>query len=283
MMNGTAVVKFQQHTITLDLADGKDFVAREFAADTFEKPLPAVFAATVSHIRGGFLDVGAHDGIYSLIAAKVRPDVRIECFEPFPLALGALRRNISINGVDERIVVRDFALSDQTGTGKLHIPRVNHGFTVVSSCSLQDDFQPWGEAIDIKTQRLDDVDLDTPPGLIKVDIEGHEHAFMAGAEETLRRHRPIMFVEVLSGARLDALDAFRQQLGYVDIRLYLTAAIGGGSVIFDDAAWNHAWVPPESLSRFLSDLHRCGLSVDVHGAPDRWLDRVRRRLSQFAS
>ena len=35
-----------------------------------------------------------------------------------------------------------------------------------------------------------------------------------------------------------------------------------GPVEFDDAAWNHAWVPAEQVPAFLDLLGRCGLSIE---------------------
>jgi FkbM family methyltransferase len=251
---------FGGYEILLDSLGGRDLVAREFFEGRFERPLPAVFAEMVRQTEGGFVDVGANNGLYSLIAAMVRPDLAIDAFEPFPPVLEVLRRNIANNALSDRIRIHEMALSDAAGRAALHIPTTNYGL-LDTSCTLQDDFQPWEQTIDIARQRLDDVALAVPPGIIKADIEGHEHAFIAGAWDTLTGCRPLLIVEVLRPARLDILETQRRELGFVDIRLQPQTAIVGAPVVFDLIAWNHVWVPPEALDPFLGTLRGLGIAI----------------------
>jgi FkbM family methyltransferase len=267
MTAATLAVPFKGKEIILDPANGTDYVVEAFARGEFEKPLPEIFAEAISETKGNFIDVGAHSGLYSLIAAHVRRDLKIDSFEPNPIVLDALRRNISLNGANDRITVHAIALSDRNVNAPLHMPTVNHGFDIVTSASLQGDFQPWNRTVEVQCARLDDIDLPESPGIIKADIEGHEHAFLAGAMETLRRCRPLIFLEVLSVGRVDDLNAVRQKLEYVDIRLQPDRAIVGGTVEFDAQAWNHAWVPIEKLNDFTSLLHRVGLVVQFVDGP----------------
>jgi FkbM family methyltransferase len=246
--------------IFLDGLDGRDFVAREFAEGRFERPLPAVFAAALRRVDGGFVDVGANNGLYSLIAGTLRPDLSIDAFEPFPPAIEVLRRNIARNELRDRIHVHEIALSDEGGPCRLHIPITNYGF-LDASCSLQDDFQRWNKTLEITRRRLDDVELAAPPSIIKADIEGHEHAFIAGAWRTLTRCHPMLILEVLSSARLEILESQRHRLGFVDVRLKPELAIVGQPVIFDPDAWNHVWVRPEGLDAFLALVQGLGLAV----------------------
>ena len=47
--------------------------------------------------RDAFIDIGANIGYYSLIAARVRPDVKVVAFEPNPRLFGFLSENIKAN------------------------------------------------------------------------------------------------------------------------------------------------------------------------------------------
>ncbi len=64
-----------------------------------------------------------------------------------------------------------------------------------------------------RTERLDDVlPADYVPALIKIDVEGAETAVFRGAIETLRRHKPIIVFDTVSGART-ATDPARPRSG----------------------------------------------------------------------
>ena len=110
-------------------------------------------------------------------------------------------------------------------------------------------------------RRLDDVVIDGPVAVIKVDIEGHEHAFLRGARGLIDRDRPIVFAEVLRAARRNLLNRFLREADYLDFRLRPDMAIHDGEVLFDAAAWNHALVPREKLGRFKEACDSFGLPV----------------------
>jgi FkbM family methyltransferase len=55
-------------------------------------------------------------------------------------------------------------------------------------------FHVWGEG-DIKMTSIDDLDL--APSFIKLDLEGYEYFALKGAERTLLRYEPYVFIEVI--------------------------------------------------------------------------------------
>ena len=62
----------------------------------------------------------------------------------------------------------------------------------------------------ISVAQLDSIDL-TPPHVIKIDVEGHEAAVLAGASRTLKDHRPAVIFETLMhvGEPALSLEPFR--------------------------------------------------------------------------
>jgi hypothetical protein len=53
-----------------------------------------------------------------------------------------------------------------------------------------------GDALaECKVVRIDDLDL-PPPDVMKIDVEGSEVSLLHGAAETIRRHRPVIVIEV---------------------------------------------------------------------------------------
>ena len=50
----------------------------------------------------------------------------------------------------------------------------------------------------VRAIRLDDfvADGNPPPGIIKIDVEGHGAQCLAGMQHIIERHRPVLFIEV---------------------------------------------------------------------------------------
>ncbi|WP_128564201.1 FkbM family methyltransferase [Methylobacterium crusticola] len=253
-------VNIAGRTFHLDSADGMDAVARQIAAGSYEAPLPFLMMATLVRIDGIFVDVGANTGIYSIMANSVAGGRKILAFEPLPKVLEALRRNLSLNNIAEQVEIHEVALSDKDGTAVLHIPDPGHGL-LETSASLEQGFQQVHSTITVPVKRFDDLAIPDLIGVIKVDIEGHEHAFLRGAQDTIMRDRPIVFAEVVGPAKRGAIGAFLHNVGYMDFRLRPDMAIHDGEVLFDDAAWNHALVPAERLAKFKEICDSCGLPM----------------------
>lgn len=154
-----------------------------------------------------FFDVGANIGYYTIyLAPLVR---RVVAFEPDPRNLAALQANAAGAG---NVVVRREAVSDRSGTGHL---------SVGASSAVGRLVAPDGAAtIAVATTTIDAVAkaLDARPCAIKLDIEGHELAALAGARETIRRHQPLIlseFARPSGGANApDGLAALLADHGY---------------------------------------------------------------------
>jgi FkbM family methyltransferase len=231
---------------------GRDQVARAMHDNGwrgFEHPLPTMFRASVDRSRGDVIDVGANTGVYALIAAATGR--RVHAFEPNPAVVPLLRANIELNRQGKRVDVIEAAVSAREGTASLFLPPPS-GTTVETSASLDEAFKEEIEAtVEVPVTTIDGYwrSIGRPAvGVVKIDVEGHEPAAVEGAIEVVGDCRPVLFVEVLSN--VDALEDLRAQLGYVDVRLSAYEAIVGDRVRFDELAWNHAWVPPESVEPF---------------------------------
>ena len=253
-------VTFAGKTFKLEAANGMDQVARQMQAGSYEPPLPFLMMATLIRTEGAFVDVGANTGLYSVLAGMVAPSRDIVAFEPHPEITAALMNNLAANNLQDRVVVHQVALSDSSGILDLYMPDQGHGL-IETSASLEKHFQQAASSIQVPVKRLDEVGLDVPVAVIKVDIEGHEYAFLRGALEIVRRDRPFIFVEVLQAAKRNLMGQFLRDTSYVDFRLRPDMAINDGEVLFDNAAWNHAFVPKERLTRFKEACDSCNLPV----------------------
>lgn len=251
---------FAGKTLRLDFLDGADQSVRDLANGSYEAPLPMLMMATLVRSTGAFIDVGANSGVYSVLAGVIAPNRQILAFEPLPSAIETIERNIKENNLTGSVRLHKVALSNRTGRAPLHLPDPAHGL-LETSASLEAAFKKIHRITEVELCKLDDLDIPFEVGLIKVDIEGHEHAFLEGAMDTIRRNRPIIFCEVLSVARLTAMTNFIRAMSYIDFRLRPDLAINDGPVMFDNAAWNHAFIPEEKMQIFKDASDSCGVTL----------------------
>jgi FkbM family methyltransferase len=151
------------------------------------------------------LDVGAHVGYYTLVSAVLAgPRGRVVAFEPNPTNHGFLKRHVALNGCGNVEVVQA-AVSDAAGTARFDFG----GGSGTGHLADQG-------ALEVRTVRVDDVcaERGLAPGAMKIDVEGAELRVLRGAEQTLRRHRPVIFLST-HGAEVhrDCLEWLRG-LGY---------------------------------------------------------------------
>jgi len=145
------------------------------------------------------LDVGANIGYYSVILSQlVGTEGRVICFEPTAWYQSVLERNLLENKVKNCEVI-GYGLSNKSGDTTISIGRDSATIHWIGDSELKAQES-------IKLQRLDDIidSLDvTSLDLVKVDVDGHEPAFLDGAWETIDRFDPVIYIEVSHPHYLD--------------------------------------------------------------------------------
>ncbi len=140
------------------------------------------------HRERDAVDVGAHEGSY--VHFMKRHARRVYAFEPVPSLAEALAWKFA-----PRVVVRNIALSRESGTAILRIPLLD-GAPVTGLASLADGTAAAAVTeIAVQTRPLDEV-FAGDAGFIKVDVEGHEEAVLYGAAKTIARCRPRLLIEI---------------------------------------------------------------------------------------
>jgi FkbM family methyltransferase len=182
---------------------------------------------TVSWFRGELaagmtvLDIGAHVGQYSLIAAaQVGPAGRVHSFEPNPVSHARLSANVALNQY-RNIALHRLAVSDRSGEATLYLPRHDN----LGEASLQ-PCQPGMQEEKVRCVTLDEwaetADLGSPArlDLIKIDVQGLEGKVLRGAQNTLRRFKPRIVCEFeerwlrASGTSSVELKRMLSEMGY---------------------------------------------------------------------
>ena len=136
------------------------------------------------------LDIGANIGVWS--EEMRRCGAAVHAFEPNPKLFAMLRAGAAPSGV----TLHPIALSDRPGEAVLMVPRGRRGYSNQGATLSAEKIggREFG-AVTVATARLDDLGIDDV-GFIKIDVEGHELAVVAGAEKTIARWRPILIVEL---------------------------------------------------------------------------------------
>lgn len=136
------------------------------------------------------VDIGANMGVWCLQMERFAG--RVHCFEPNPSCIRALERILP-----RRVSLHRVALSDRCGNARLRFDPGNTGIgtiegrnTLTGNAGIKRI-----ETLTVTTARLDDFALDHV-SLVKIDVEGHEEAVLAGAIETLARSRPAVICEI---------------------------------------------------------------------------------------
>lgn len=151
--------------------------------------------ALVKYLQAGdiFIDIGANFGIHSLLAAKlVGPTGKIYAFEPVPVNLDLLMKNIKLNKLQNMEVLPCAVSNSNKQYVEMYIP----GEEVAITASLHSCMERV-VSIEVQNVRLDDwVAFNMYPKLIKIDVEGAELEVLKGAGSLLQRCHPILLIEV---------------------------------------------------------------------------------------
>ena len=129
-----------------------------------------------------FVDIGANQGLYSLIAAQ-NPNCRqIIAFEPVPATHARLAANVALNGGAQRTVLHPLAIADTVGEVAISVAEGHTGTATLAGRE--------GQAGGNVTIRTIDAPLVDPllagenPMFVKIDVEGLEAVVIAELAKT---------------------------------------------------------------------------------------------------
>jgi FkbM family methyltransferase len=170
------------------------------------------------HAGDTVLDVGAHVGVHTVfLAGRVGAGGRVLSFEPQRPLFDLLRANIALNRL-RQVHPRHAAVSDVDGSvlvpeAQLECPANFGGLSLEEPLTAS---PAWRQGEAVPTVRIDDLELERPT-LIKIDVEGMEAKVLGGADATIARCRPVLYVE---NDREQRSDELLRRLMALDYRLF---------------------------------------------------------------
>lgn len=167
------------------------------------------------------MDVGANEGIFTIIMKAISDDCIIYAFEPSPRIYKRLKRNISLNRFNN-VFIENCCLGSYEGITEFYeCQRYQTGHSSIK-CPAEDTSVPKKilkvpiTTLDsyVNKKRVKKLDF------IKVDIEGGELDFLKGGVATISKFKPTIMAEVHDlrtkqwGYRAFDIYNFLKQLGY---------------------------------------------------------------------
>ncbi len=141
-----------------------------------------------------FFDIGANIGLYSLFAAKIKPQCTIYAFEPAAPNYSSLCKNIILNDVSN-IMPCNFPVSNREAFDVFFVGDMQPG-SALHSFGEASDFWEDSDAVALKQGTLS-VTLDAlveeyglpQPALLKIDVDGIEEKILDGAGTVLKSEK----------------------------------------------------------------------------------------------
>lgn len=158
------------------------------------------------------VEAGANIGLHTLpLARAVGSGGRVIAFEPQRIIFQILCANLALNGI-ANVLIRNEAVGDNNQTDGdqwIHVPPVDYSSPVnFGGIELGGKI---GERV--RVTAIDSLNL-SRLDLLKADVEGMELFCLKGAATTIRRLRPILYVENNRPHLSADLNKFMMDMGY---------------------------------------------------------------------
>jgi FkbM family methyltransferase len=166
---------------------------------------------------GTVLDIGANIGIMTVHLA-LNSSRQVVAFEPMPHNLDALYRIITHYKLD-RVKVIPYALGNENGKVEMVMPMEGpvrmQGLSHVVHESIPEGNKGERFVAELRT-------LDSIPELkegkritgVKMDVENFEYYVLEGGQDLLRKHRPLLYIELWENENRRRCFHLLENLGY---------------------------------------------------------------------
>ena len=180
-------------------------------------------------IRPGWtiVEIGANLGYFTnLFQILVGTNGQLHAFEPVPSTFQQLQSSLPKGS--NHCTLYNLGTAKEAGEVTFHIPLNDHGQATMSP----HDCNSWKSreieevsCLVIKLDEFTPISSLSKIDFIKIDVEGAELPSLQGAEHILRKHKPLLFVEVCKAWMKSfhytpkEMDTFLTSLGYTNFKV----------------------------------------------------------------
>jgi FkbM family methyltransferase len=153
------------------------------------EPSLTLFLGRYLHKESIFLDVGANEGYFSLIAAI--KGAQVYAVEPSRQNQDLLKRNVEGNSLSGRITLLPYAAGDANTQITFHESSLNGMWSSIGKGKT--NF--LSREVKVRMCRLEDV-VPVRPDIVKIDVEGFEDKVLEGCSSWLRKRKTLWIIEM---------------------------------------------------------------------------------------
>lgn len=178
-------------------------------------------------------DIGANVGNHTVYFAKFFDAKTVYAFEPIPRSYKMLLCNVALNychNVNVDFIGLALGHVNRQGYPYMKYAR-NLGSVSIAPMPIESEFDP------VEVVRGDDLVKDIHVDFMKIDVEGMEMVVLLGLEETIKRDRPNIYIEVDAQNKEEFLE-------WCDTNQY--AEVWSNS--WEDMNFNYMLLPKEKLT-----------------------------------
>lgn len=181
MRKGTSIYLpyYKTDLIQKEIARTRNFFEKDIL-DTIAKMLP-------SPRKGIFLDIGSNIGNHTLYLFQNNLIQLAYCFEPIQDTFRILEKNISINKLQNKVMLFNVGVGESRGTAQ--IASYSKENTGMSQLKISNDGS-------IPIIAIDDIEFDYDISFVKIDVEGFELNVIKGMLGTIKKYKPTLFIEI---------------------------------------------------------------------------------------
>lgn len=172
------------------------------------------FMATLKN-PSNILDIGANIGVMTVHLAEKFPEAKIHAIEPLKPNMDVLKYTVEKRKL-RNVITYQTALGDKQCSLEMVMPKDGetrlHGLSHV----IHDSIQEWnnGQRFEVSCDTVDNLFGQLDIQGIKIDVENFEYFVLKGAENLIKRSKPVIYAELWDNDNRTKCFELMQNLNY---------------------------------------------------------------------